>query len=195
MLVGHDKIMFVKYPVHLYLNLQMKLTESKLGLLQVSSVSKSCLTLCDSMNCSTSGFSVHHQLLELAQTHVYQIDNAIQASHPLSSPSPAFNLSQHQALFQWVSSLHQVAKILRVSGLASVLPIIIQDPSPSGWTGWISLQSKGLSRVFSNTQFKSINSLVLSFLYSPTLTSIHDHWNNHSFHWLDLCWQKNVSAF
>ena len=78
----------------------MKLTESKLGLLQVSSVSKSCLTLCDSMNCSTSGFSVHHQLLELAQTHVYQIDNAIQASHPLSSPSPAFNLSQHQVLFQ-----------------------------------------------------------------------------------------------
>ena len=84
---------------------------------------------------------------------------------------------------------------IRVSGLASVLPINIQDPSPSGWTGWISLQSKGLSRVFSNTQFKSINSLVLSFLYSPTLTSIHDHWNNHSFHWLDLCWQKNVSAF
>ena len=64
---------------------------------------------------------------------------------------------------------------------ASVLPMNIQDWFPLGWTGWISLQSKGLSRVFSNTTVKSINSSVLSFLYSPTLTSIHDHWKNHSF--------------
>ena len=68
-----------------------------------------------------------------------------------------------------------------VSVLASVLPMNIQDWSPLGWTGWISLQSKGLSRVFSNTTVKIINSLVLSFLYSPTLTSIHDYWKNHSF--------------
>ena len=67
-----------------------------------------------------------------------------------------------------------------VSASASVLPMNIQDWFPSEWTGWISLQSKGLSRVFSNTTVKSINSLALSFLHSPTLTSVHDHWKNHS---------------
>ena len=68
-----------------------------------------------------------------------------------------------------------------VSATASVLPMNTQDWFPLGWTGWISLQSKGLSRVFSTPQFKSINSLALSFLYSPTITSIHDNWKNHSF--------------
>ena len=68
-----------------------------------------------------------------------------------------------------------------VSASASVLPMTIQDWFPLGLTGWISLQSKGVSRVFSNTEFKSINSSVLSFLYSPTLTSMHDYWKNHSF--------------
>ena len=67
-----------------------------------------------------------------------------------------------------------------VSASASVLPMNIQDWFPLGWTGWISLQSKGLSRIFSNTTFKSINSSMLSFLYGPTLTSIHDDWKNHS---------------
>ena len=69
---------------------------------------------------------------------------------------------------------------IRVSASASVLPMNTQDWSPLGWTGWISLQSKGHSRVFSNTQFKSINSSALSFVHSPTLTSIHNHWKNHS---------------
>jgi len=70
-------------------------------------------TLCDPMNCSTPGFPVHHQLPESTQTHVHWIGDAIQPSHPLSSPSsPAFSLSQHQGLFQWVSSSHQVAKVL-----------------------------------------------------------------------------------
>ena len=67
------------------------------------------------MDCSTLGFPVHHQLLELTQTHVHWVGNAIQPSHPLSSPSPAFKLSQHQHLFQWVSSSHQVAKYCSVS--------------------------------------------------------------------------------
>ena len=79
------------------------------------------------------------------------LESIIQASHPLSSPSLAFNLSQHQGLFKWVSSSHQVAKVLGVSASASVLPMNIQDWFPLGWTGWIFLQSKGLSRVFSNT--------------------------------------------
>ena len=184
---------------------------------------------CDPMDCSTPGFPVHHQLPELAQTHIHWVSDAIQSSHPLSSPSPpAFNLSQHQSLFQWVSSSHQFSSVqfsrsvvsdslwphepqhtrplcpsptprvhpnpcpsswwchptisssvipfsscpqsfpasgsfqmsqlftsggqsTGVSTSTSVLPMNAQDWSPLGWTGWISLQSKGLSRVFSNT--------------------------------------------
>ena len=77
------------------------------------SVAQSCVTLPSPMDCSTPGFPVHHQLLELIQTYVSQVSDAIQPTHPLSSPSPyTFNLSQHQGLFKWVSSLHQVAKVL-----------------------------------------------------------------------------------
>ena len=117
---------------------------------QFSSVAQLCLTLCNPMDCSMPGLPVHHQLLEFMQTHVLQVGDAIQPSHPLSSPSlPAFKLSQHQGLFKWLSSLHQVANVFGVS--AWVLSVNTQDWSPLGWTGWISLQSKGLSRVFSNT--------------------------------------------
>ena len=78
-------------------------------------VAQSCLTLCDLMECGTPGFPVLHHLPELAQTHVYWVSDAIQSSHPLWSPSPpAFNLSQHQILFQWVGSLYQVAKVLEL---------------------------------------------------------------------------------
>ena len=79
----------------------------------VSSVTQSCLTLCNPMDCSTPGLPVHHQLPEFTQTYVHRVGDAIQQSHPLPSPSPpTFNLSQHQGLFQWVSSSHQVAKVL-----------------------------------------------------------------------------------
>ena len=79
----------------------------------LSSVAQSCPTLCNPMDCSTPGLLVHQQLPELAQTHVHWVGDAIQPSHPLLSPSPpAFNLSQHQGLFQWVRSSHQVAKVL-----------------------------------------------------------------------------------
>ena len=82
-------------------------------LLFISSVAQSCLTLCDPMNCSTPGLPVHHQLMVFTQTHAHQVNDAIQPSHPLSSsPPPAFNLSQHQGFFKWVSSSHQVAKVL-----------------------------------------------------------------------------------
>ena len=135
-----------------------------------------CPTLSDPMDCSTPGFPVHHQLLELPQTHVHQVGDAIQPSHPLSPPSPpAFNLSQHQGLFQWVRCLYQVAKVFGVSASASVLPMNIQDWFPLGLTGLI-FQSKGLSESSPTPQFRSISSLVLSFLYSPTLISIHDCW-------------------
>ena len=83
--------------------------------IQFSSVAQSCLTLFDPLGCSTPGFPVHHQLLELTKTRVYWVSDAIQPSHSLSSPSPsAFNLSQHQGLFQWVNSLHQVTKVLEL---------------------------------------------------------------------------------
>ena len=82
--------------------------------IQYSSVAQSCLTLCDPTHCKTPGLPVHHQLLELAQTHVLWVGDAIQPSHPLSSPSPpAFNLSQHQGLLKWVSSSYQMAKVLQ----------------------------------------------------------------------------------
>ena len=80
---------------------------------QFSSVAQSCLTLCDPMNRSTPGLPVHHQLPEFTETHVHPVSDAIQPSHPLSSPSPlAPNPSQHQSLFQWVNSSHEVAKVL-----------------------------------------------------------------------------------
>ena len=149
--------------------------------LMFSSVTQSCPTLCDPMDCRMPGFPVHHQLPELAQTHIHLVSDAIHPSHPLSYPSsPTFNLAQHQGLFQWVGS-HQVAKVLGVSASASVLSMNIQDWFPLGLTGWISLQSKGLSRVFSNTTVQSIISSVLSFLHGRTLKSIHDYWKNHSF--------------
>ena len=82
---------------------------------QLSSVSQSCPTLCDPMNCSTPDLLVHHQLPEFTQTHVHQVSDAIQPSHPLSPPSPpAPNPSQHQSLFQWVNSSHEVAKVREV---------------------------------------------------------------------------------
>ena len=80
---------------------------------QFSSVTQLCPTLCDPMNRSTPGLPVHHQLLESTQTHVHRVGDAIQPSHPLSSPSPpAPDPSQHQGLFQWVNSSHEVAKVL-----------------------------------------------------------------------------------
>ena len=114
------------------------------------SVSQLCPTLCDPMDCSMSGFPVLHYLPELAQTHVHWVGDAIQPTSPLSSPfPPAFNLSPHQVLFKWVSSSHQVAKVLELQ--LQHQSFQWTPSTPFGWTGWISLQSKGLSRVFSNT--------------------------------------------
>ena len=118
----------------------------QLAPVQFSSVAQSCLTLCDPMDCSTPGFPVYYQLLELTQTHVHRVGDAIQPSHPLLSPSPpatgSFPISQYFA---------SGGQSTGVSASAAVLPMNIQDWFPLGWTGWISLQSKGLSRVFSKT--------------------------------------------
>ena len=120
------------------------------GLHQFSSFTQSCLTVCDPMICSTPGLPVHHQHPESTHIYVHWVSDAIQPSHPLTYPSPpALNISQHQGLLKWVSSSHQVAKILELQVMN--LPMNTQDWSPLGWTGWIALHSKGLSRVFSNT--------------------------------------------
>ena len=131
-------------------------------------VTQSCPTPCNPMNCSTPGFPVHHQLQELAQTHVPQVSDAIQPSHPLSSPSPpTFNLSQNQGLFQWVSYLHQVAKVLEFQLHHQPFQWIVRtDFLQGGLVG--SPCSPRDSQEFSPTpQFKSINTLALSFLFSP----------------------------
>ena len=114
-----------------------------------SSVAQSCPTLCDPMNCSTLGLPVHHQPSEFTQTHVHWVSDTIQLSHPLSSPSRAPSPSQHQCLFQYVSSSHEVAKVLEFQPQYQSFQ---WTPDRSlGRTGLTSLQSKGLSRVFSNT--------------------------------------------
>ena len=104
------------------------------------------------MDSSMPGLPVHHQLPEFTQTHIHWVGDAVQPSHPLSSPSPpAFNLSQHQGLFQWVSSLHQVAKVFGFQLQHQSFLWVFRTNFLLGLTGWISLQSNGLSRVFSNT--------------------------------------------
>ena len=122
-----------------------------LNSIQFSSVAQSCLTLCDPMYCSRSGLIVHHQLLEFTQTNVLRVGDAIQPSHPWSSPSlPAPSPSQHQR-FSSESTLRMRWPKYWSFSLTSALPKNTQDWSPLEWIGWISLQSKGLSRVFSNT--------------------------------------------
>ena len=140
-----------------------------------------CSVVSDPMGGSTTGFPVHHQLPELTQTHLHRVGDAIQTSHPLSSLSPCFILSKHQGLLQWVSSSHQVAKVLGDSASSSVLPMNTQDWFPLGWTGLNSLQSKGLSRVFSNVRVQNLQFFSAQLALSPTLTSILDYWKNHSF--------------
>ena len=102
--------------------------DGHLGYSQFSSVAQSCPTLCDLMDCSTPGFPVHHQFPELSQTHVHQVGDAMQPSHPLLSPSPlAFNLSQHQGLFLMSEPFATDGQIIGASASASVLLMNIQD--------------------------------------------------------------------
>ena len=157
--------------------------------LQFSSVAQLCLTLCDPMNCSMPGLPVHHRLPVFTQTHV---GDAIQPSHPLSSPfPPAPNPSQHQSLF----SSHEVAKVLEFQlQHQSFQRTPRTDLLQNGLVG--SPCSPRASQESSPTpEFKSIHSSALSFLHSTTLTFIHDFWKNHSLDQTDLCWQSNVSAF
>ena len=157
------------------------------------SIAESCW-LRDFTDCSTAGSPVLPNFQDFAQIHVQKGD-ATQPSHPLSSPSPpAFSLSQHQGLFQWVNSASGGQSIGALAS-SSVLPVAIQDWSPLGWTGMISLLSRDSQESSPASQFESIDSLVLRLLYGPNLTSVHDYWKNHSFNYKELCWQSDVSAF
>ena len=147
--------------------------------IQFSSVSQSCPTLCDPMNHSTPGLPVHHQLPEFTQTHVHQVGDAIQPSHPLSFPSPpAPNPSLR--VFSNESALRMKwPKYWSFS--FSIIPSKEHPGLISFRMDWLDPCSPRDSQESSPTpQFKSINSLALSFLHSPTLTSIHDHRKNHS---------------
>ena len=145
---------------------------------QFSSFGQLCLTLCDPMDCSTPGFLVHHQLLELAQTHVHRVGDTIQPSHPLTSLStPSFNLSLHQGLFQ------------RVSWCPKYWSFSFSISSSNEYSGLISFRIDWLDLLAVQGTLKSLLQTTvqkhqffgLSFLYSPTLTSIHDCWKNHNF--------------
>ena len=130
-----------------YWSFSFSIIPSKEHSVQFSSVAQSCPTLCDAMNHSMPGLPVPHQLPDFIQTHVHRVGDAIQPSHPLSSSfPPAPNPSQHQS-FPMNQLLAWGGQSAGVSALASFLPENTQGWSPSEWTGWISLQSKGLSRV------------------------------------------------
>ena len=176
------KLKLLLSPAVFYFLLQKKwrILKSR-SVVSISSVTQSCLTLCDPMNHSTPGLPVHHQLSEFTQTHVHWVSDAIHPSHPLSSSCPpAPNPSQHQSLFQWVNPSHEVAKVLEFQlQHQSFQRNPRTDLLQNGLVG--SPCSPGDSQESSPTpQLKSINSLVLSFLHSLTFTSVHDHWKNQS---------------
>ena len=164
-------------------------------LLCCCSVAKSCLTLCDPMDCSTPGFSLSPRICSnscpLSQWHHTTISSFVT---PFSSWLQSFQASGPFPM-SWLFS--SGGRSIGALPSASVLPMNIQGWFHLGLTGLISLQSRGLSRVFSSITIRKhhINSSALSFLYRPTLTSRHDYWKNHSFDYMDLCWQSNVSAF
>ena len=164
-------------------------TSELIGSVQFSSVAQSCLTLCNPMDCSTPGLPVHHQLQEFTQTDVHWVGNAIQPSHPLLSPSPpALNLSQYQGLFQplhnrwpkYCSFSFSISPSNEYSGLISFR---------MDWLDLLAVQGTLKSLLQDHSSKASILQcsafflffFLLSFLYSPSLTSIHDYWKNHTF--------------
>ena len=157
---------------------------------------QSCLTLCDPIDGSPPGPSIpgilqartlewvaisfSTNLPKFAQIYVHWVDDTIQQSLSATLFSSCPQSFPASGSFSMSLLFASGGQSIGVSASALFLPMNTQDWSRLGWTHWISLQSKGLSRVFSNTTVQSINSSMLSFLHSPTLTSIHDHWKNHS---------------
>ena len=151
----------------------------------------------DPMDWSKPGFPIHQKLPKLAQTHIHPwwtwFGDAIQPPQPLPSPSPpAFNLSQHQALFQWVK-WHQMGKVLELQLQHQSFQRIFRTDFLYDWLVGSPCNPRDSQESSLTPQFKSINSLVLSFLCSPTVISIHDYWKNHNFDYTDFCCQSVVS--
>ena len=155
----------------------MKLWRQKRSLwLSCCSVAQLCLTPCDPMDCSTK-LPCPSLSPEVCSNSCPLSQWCIQACHPLSSPSPlALNLSQHHRLFQWVSSLHQVAKVLEFQLQHQSFQWIFRADFLYDWLVWSPCCLRDSQESSSGPQFKSINSLVLSFLDGPTLTSANGHW-------------------
>ena len=163
--------------------------------ISVLSVTQLCPIICDPMDGRTPGLPVLHHFLELAQTHVW-VGDAIQPSCPLSFLSlHTCNLSWHQGLFQWVGSSHQMAKVLELQVQHQSLKWIFRTDFLQDWLVWSPCSPSDSQEPSPTPQFKSISSLVLSFLYGPTLTSIHDYWKNRSFDYAKLCQQNEASVF
>ena len=157
-------------------------------------VTKSYVTLFNPVDYSTPGCPVLQYFLELAQIHIHSVSDAIQPPHPLSSPSPpAFSLSQHQGLFQWVGSSHQMAKVLELQLQHQSFQWIFRVDFLWEWLVW-SCNPRDSQESSPAPQFKGMNSLGLSLLYGLTLTSIHDYWKNHSFDSMNFCLQNDISA-
>ena len=159
------------------------------------SVTKSCPTVCNPVDYSTPGFPILHCLPEFAQIHVHwvtEISNTSSSATPFSfclQPFPASGSFPVSWLFT------SGGQSIGTSASASILPMNIQGWFPLGLSGLISLQSKGLSRVFSDSSKASILCHSAFFTVQLSCTSIHDYWKNHSFDRMELCWQSNVSAF
>ena len=138
-----------------------------------------CQTFCNPMDCSMPGLPVYRQLSEFTQSHVHWVSDAVQPSHSLSSPSsPAFSLFQHQEIFKWVTTLHQVAKVLGFQLEHDSFQWVFRTAFLSDGLVESPCSPRDSQESSPTSQFKSMNSLALSFLYSPTLTSIHDYWKN-----------------
>ena len=143
---------------------------------QFTSVCQLCPTLCKPMDCSLPDFPVHHQLPGVTQTYVHWVSDAINTSHLSSLSPPTFSLSKHQGLFQWVSSSHQVAKVMEFQLQHQAFQWIFRTDFLQDALVGSPCSPRDSQESSPIPQLTSINSLVLSFLYSPTLTSIHDCW-------------------
>ena len=162
--------------------------------IQFSSVAQLGPTFCHPMECSMPGFPVLHHLPEFAQTHVHWVSDAIPTSHSLLSTSPPmFKLFQQWGLFQWVSSSHHLAVVLELQHQS--FQWIFKITFLQDWLIWSLCSTRSSQESSPAPQFKSINSSVLSLLYSPTLTSVHDYRKDHSFDSTDLSRQSHVSTF
>ena len=168
----------------------------KVNSVQFSSVAQSCLTLCDPMNrqharppCPSPTPGVYSNSCPSSRwCHPTISSSAV----PFSSHLQAFPALGSSQMSQFFASGGQR---IGISASVPVFPMNTQDWSPLGWTGWSPCSPRDSQESSPTPQFKNINFSALSFLHSPTLTSIHDHWKNHSLDQTDLCWQSYVSAF